>query len=69
MSFAKKELVFDFDSIVPQLSSDFPSLDNLEGVCFGPVLGDGARSLVLVSDGNFNKSQRTQFLILKIMFE
>lgn len=69
VSFAKKELVFDFDSIVPQLSSDFPSLDNLEGICFGPVLGDGARSLVLVSDGNFNKSQRTQFLIMKTMFE
>ena len=68
IAFAKKELVFDFDTIVDQLSSDFRSLDNLEGLSFGPVLDDGARSLVLVSDGNFNRRQRTQFLILKIVF-
>ena len=65
--FAKKELVFDFDLIVDQLSSDFRSLDNLEGLSFGPVLDDGSQSLVMVSDGNFNRKQRTQFLVLKII--
>ena len=69
IAFAKKELVFDFDSIVDQLSRDFRSLDNLEGISFGPVLDDGSRTLVLVSDGNFNKKQRTQFLLLKAIFE
>ncbi|MBT8346745.1 MAG: esterase-like activity of phytase family protein [Desulfofustis sp.] len=67
VNFAKKELVFDFDSIVPLLSDNHRSLDNLEGVSFGPLLGDGSHTLVLVSDGNFNKKQRTQFLVLKIV--
>ena len=67
IAFAKKELVFDFDSIVDKFSSDFRSLDNLEGLSFGPLLDDGSRSLVLVSDGNFNRKQRTQFLILKLV--
>ena len=69
VSFAKKELVLDFDSIVPMLDSDFRSLDNLEGFSFGPSLDDGSRTLVLVSDGNFNNRQRTQFIIFRVMIQ
>ncbi len=41
-------------------------LDNLEGMTFGPRLPDGSRSLILVSDNNFNQEQLTQFLLLRI---
>ena len=38
-------------------------LDNVEGMTFGPPLADGRRTLVLVSDDNFNSShQKSQFL-------
>ncbi len=41
-------------------------LDNLEGMTLGPRLPDGAESLLLVSDNNFNTSQRTQFLAFRL---
>lgn len=36
-------------------------LDNTEGMAWGPPLANGARSLVVVSDDNFNPLQATQF--------
>jgi len=36
-------------------------LDNTEGMCWGPQLPNGHRSLVVVSDDNFNARQVTQF--------
>jgi len=41
-------------------------LDNIEGLTFGPVLGDGSRGLILVSDNNFSPFQETQILGFKI---
>ena len=41
-------------------------LDNLEGMTFGPRLPDGNRSLILVSDNNFNEEQITQFLLFRL---
>lgn len=39
------------------------TLDNIEGMSFGPTLADGRRTLILVSDDNFNAGkQMTQFL-------
>jgi len=38
------------------------TLDNVEGMTFGPNLPDGSRSLVLVSDNNFDPAAFTQFL-------
>lgn len=50
-----KRLLLDLGDIGVQL-------DNLEGMTWGPTLPNGARSLILVSDNNFNGSQFTQFL-------
>jgi hypothetical protein len=36
-------------------------LDNTEGMCWGPTLGNGHRTLVVVSDDNFRLLQVTQF--------
>lgn len=61
--FAEKKLLLDFDEIIPLLHEKYRSLDNIEGMSFGPDIKDGSRLLVFVSDGNFNRSQRTQFLL------
>ena len=41
-------------------------LDNLEGMTLGPQLPDGSRSLLMVSDDNFNSLQATQFLLFRL---
>ena len=55
-----KQLVLDFDTLGVRI-------DNLEGMCFGPSLPNGHRTLVLVSDDNFNVLQKTQLLALEII--
>ncbi|NET11469.1 MAG: esterase-like activity of phytase family protein [Okeania sp. SIO1H6] len=52
----KKELLLDLRNL--ELISD-----NIEGMTFGPKLPDGRRSLILISDNNFNPLQVTQVLI------
>ena len=59
--------LFDVDAVAEKrLLLDFAdlgiTLDNYEGMTFGPVLPDGSQSLVVVSDNNFNDAQKTQFL-------
>lgn len=39
--------------------------DNIEGLAFGPRLRDGSRTLVLVSDNNFELLQQTQVIALR----
>ena len=59
ISSAQKRLLLDLENLkVP--------LDNIEGLTFGPVLEDGNRGLILVSDNNFSPLQETQILGFKI---
>lgn len=53
-SAVKKRLVADFSTL------GLPRLDNTEGMCWGPPQPDGHRTLVVVSDDNFNPGQITQ---------
>ena len=55
-----KRLVLDFDTLGIRI-------DNLEGLCFGPTLTNGHRTLVLVSDDNFSALQKTQFVVLEVV--
>ena len=41
-------------------------IDNIEGMTFGPTLPDGRKTLVIVSDNNFNAGQFTQFIVLAL---
>lgn len=51
-------------SILLDLAGTGVPLENFEGMTFGPELPDGRRTLVIVSDDNFNDSQeRTTFLV------
>jgi hypothetical protein len=52
---AEKRLVADFAQL------GLSRLDNTEGMCWGPRLPSGARTLVVVSDDNFSARQATQF--------
>jgi 3-phytase len=45
------------------------TLDNVEGLTFGPCLADGRRSLILVSDNNFSPTQITQILAFSVETE
>ncbi|KKB44100.1 esterase-like activity of phytase family protein [Bacillus thermotolerans] len=56
----KKRLVLDLNTL------NLPKLDNIEGLSWGPTLENGNRSLVLVSDNNFNSTQVTQFLAFEV---
>jgi hypothetical protein len=54
-----KTLLLDLDELgIP--------LDNIEGMAVGPILPDGRRSLLLVSDNNFAATQFTQFLLFAL---
>ena len=44
-------------------------LDNIEGLTFGPNLSQGDRSLILVSDNNFQTIQKTQILAFRLKME
>ena len=59
---AAKTLVADFASFTA-----LGRLDNTEGMCWGPVLPNGNRTLLFVSDDNFNPQQITQFLAFEFM--
>ncbi len=62
-----KRLVLDLDEVLPQLEPGQQTLDNVEGMSFGPRLPSGERTLLLVSDDNFSKYQRTTFLAFRIL--
>ena len=58
-----KRLIYDFNvglGLAPQ------SLDNLEGMTWGPTLAGGSRTLVFVSDDNFNSLVGTQFFAFRV---
>lgn len=40
--------------------------DNVEGATFGPILPNGKRSLLFVSDDNFAPFERTQFFLFEV---
>lgn len=61
---ATRTLLLDL-STLKQEDGGTLALDNIEGITLGPVV-DGKRTLVLVSDNNFNGSQFTQFVALQI---
>jgi hypothetical protein len=44
-------------------------LDNIEGLTLGAKLSDGQPSLIVISDNNFNKLERTQLLAFRLKTE
>ena len=63
---ATKKLVFDFKSVQKQLKEN--TIDNLEGMTFGPDLPNGNKTLLLVSDDNFSSlgKQINQIILMEV---
>jgi len=59
---ARKKLLLNFDNVAPRLSSALTRLENFEGLTFGPIV-NGEKTLLIVSDDNFRKTQKTSFLL------
>lgn len=53
-------------TLVLDLATLGVALDNFEGMDLGPQLPNGNRSLVIVSDDNFNDAQVTKFLVFEV---
>ncbi len=66
---ATKELVLDLDDVLKELPGEYPRLDNLEAMALGPELPGGGRALLLASDDNFQRKQRTQFILFRLKGE
>ena len=62
-----KRLVLDLDEILPQLEPGQQTLDNFEGMTFGPRQPSGERTLLLVADDNFSEHERTVFLAFRLL--
>ena len=60
----KRTMLLDLSSLKNDDGSVL-ALDNIEGITFGPLV-DGKRTLILVSDNNFNPAQFTQFVAFTI---
>ena len=54
----------NFDSLAPRLSSALSRLENFEAMAFGPIV-NGMPTLLIASDDNFRKTQKTSFLLFR----
>ncbi|MGB7787054.1 MAG: esterase-like activity of phytase family protein [Salinimicrobium sp.] len=64
---AKKKLLFDFKWAKKFLTEEI--IDNIEGITFGPLLPNGKRSIILISDNNFNSLGRQLNQVILLEFE
>lgn len=55
-----KKLLLNMDTL-----GDY--VDNVEGMCFGPTLPNGHKTLVMVADNNFQLFETTQFFLFEII--
>ncbi|MNT44519.1 hypothetical protein D3C72_1810490 [compost metagenome] len=42
------------------------SVENFEALAFGPKLPDGRKTLLVMTDDNFSKTQKTQLLVFAV---
>jgi hypothetical protein len=63
---ARKTSMLNLSSMTPKLSPALERLENFEALAFGPPLANGRRTLLVVSDDNFNASQKTSFLLFEL---
>ncbi|WP_088418635.1 esterase-like activity of phytase family protein [Flavobacterium covae] len=63
----KKELVLDFNDIKKHLKQS--KIDNIEGICFGKNLPNGNKTILVISDDNFQQfgPQLNQFILFELI--
>ena len=62
----KKDIKFISKKLLLNMDDLHFYIDNIEGVTFGPTLPNGNKTLIFVSDNNFNPLEKTQFLLFEI---
>ncbi len=64
---ATKKLLINLDTIRTHLTNGV--IDNIEGVTFGPTLKNGNKTLLVVSDNNFNQfgKQLNQLIVFEVI--
>ncbi len=62
---AKKTVLLDLGSLTARLPPELARLENFEAIAFGPVVNN-VRTLIVASDDNFRKTQKTAFLLFQI---
>jgi hypothetical protein len=60
---ARKRDLLNFDAMADRLSPALARLENFEALTFGPVI-DGMPTLLIASDDNFRKTQKTSFILI-----
>lgn len=60
----KKELLIDFNKAIERRVAK--SVRNFEGLTWGPLLPDGRRSLLVLSDNNFTGGEDTEILVFAV---
>ena len=60
----RKTLVLDLATLAAQLPPRLANLENFEAMSLGPVLPDGRRTLLLLSDNNCSDRQVTALVVL-----
>lgn len=63
----EKQLLFNFKHIKKQLTNK--QIDNIEGICYGPTLPNGNKTLLVIADDNFNaySKQLNQIILLELV--
>lgn len=61
----RKTLVLDLSSLRDRLPAELARLENFEAMAFGPPV-NGSRTLLVASDDNFRKTQKTAFLLFSM---
>lgn len=62
-----KALIADLDDWRTALGPGLATLDNFEALCDGPRAADGGRTVLIISDNNFNRRQRTAFVLASLV--
>jgi hypothetical protein len=60
---ARKLELLNFDALADRLSPALARLENFEALTFGPVI-NGVPTLLIASDDNFRKTQKTSFILI-----
>ena len=60
-----KQLWIDLDQF--EGTENFPNLDNVEGITFGPNLPNGNKTLIILTDNNFTERQRTLIYAFEVV--
>ena len=55
-----KQLILNMDDLDRHV-------DNVEGVTWGPTLPNGHKTLLFVTDNNFQSFQKTQFFLFEVV--